>query len=260
MTQRFTGLQIESLITAAGTLELRVVEATCPEPGPDEVIIRVEASPINPSDLAVLTGPADMSALRFAGTVDRPVVVAPFPAAAMASVRSRVGQAIVPGNEGAGTVVAAGEDAASLLGKRVALWGGGLYIQFRRARSRDCVVLPDGTAPSAAAAIFVNPLTALCFIETMRAEGHTGIVHFAAASNLGQMLNRICLQDDIPLVNVVRSEDQAALLRAAGAVHVLNSSDPAFEVALVEAVAATGATIAFDPIAGGRQAGLSTLR
>jgi NADPH2:quinone reductase len=137
----------------------------------------------------------------------------------------------------------------------VAVLGGAMYSQFRTVKAAQCLVLPDGTKPSEGASAFVNPLTALGMVETMRREGHKALVHTAAASNLGQILNRICIKDGIALVNIVRKPEQAALLRGQGAVHVCDSSSPTFMEDLTNALAATGATIAFDALGGGKLAG-----
>ena len=169
-------------------------------------------------------------------------------------MKPRLDQPMAVGNEGAGSVVQAGENAAGLLGKRVGMVGGGMYAQYRKIRAHEVVVLPDDASAADGASMFVNPLTALGFVETMKAQGHTAIVHLAAASNLGQMLNRLCLKDGIPLVNIVRSEAQTALLREQGAKYVLDSSAPDYEAQLAAAIEETGATIAFDPISGGRHA------
>jgi NADPH2:quinone reductase len=129
-----------------------------------------------------------------------------------------------------------------------------MYSQYRCVHVSQCLALPAGVTPAQGASCFVNPLTALGMVTTMQLEGHTALVHTAAASNLGQMLNRLCLTDGIGLVNIVRRPDQAALLRAAGAVHVCDSSAPSFADDLVAALTATGATVAFDAIGGGRLA------
>jgi NADPH:quinone reductase-like Zn-dependent oxidoreductase len=243
-----TGREMRSRIDEDGALTISLETVEIPEPGDDEVIVRVEATPINPSDLGLLLGPADLSSLTATG--DGAVSLS-VPAARLAAVRTRIGQSLPVGNEGAGTVVAAGRNAAALDGKRVGMIGGAMYADYRRIGSRDVVPLPDGASAADGAAMFVNPLTALGFVETARAEGHSAIVHTAAASNLGQMLQKICLADGIPLVNIVRSEEQAAILRGIGATHVLNSKDADFSARLVDALKETGATIAFDAIGGG---------
>src|SRR5690606_1797025 len=196
------------------------------EPGADELVVRVEATPINPSDLGLLLGPADVSTVRAEGTPERPVLVADIPQQRLAAIRSRLDQSLPVGNEGAGTVVKAGGNVQHFLGKKVGMLGGGMYAQLRKLPAQDCIVLPDDVDVADGAALFVNPLTALGFTETMKAEGHRAIVHTAAASNLGQMLNRICLADGIGLVNIVRSDAQAAILRDIGARHVVDSTSP----------------------------------
>lgn len=251
-----SGLQLRSLIRSSGQLELSLVDEPTPAPAPDEVVIRVEATPINPSDQGLLFGAADLSTLTVAGTPERPVVTAQVPERAMRAMAGRADQSMPVGNEGAGTVIEAGSspEAQALLGKVVAVMGGAMYSQFRTVKARQCLVLPAGTRAAEAASCFVNPLTALGMTETMRREGHTALVHTAAASNLGQMLNRICLKDGIPLVCIVRSAEQEALLRSQGARHVCNSASTTFNDDLTQALVETGATIAFDAIGGGRLA------
>ena len=248
------GLQLRSLITADGELQLSLVESPIPSPGLDEVVVRIEATPINPSDIGLLCGPADMSKARAEGTPERPAISAPIPPSQLASMAARLDQPMPVGNEGAGVVVRAGADAQALLGKTVSLANGGMYAQYRLAKAIDCMVPPEGTSAAQAAAWFINPMTALGMVETMRREGHTALVHTAAASNLGQMLNRLCLKDGIGLVNVVRRPEQARILRDAGARQVVVCSSPGFESELTEAIAAVGATLAFDAIGGGRMA------
>lgn len=252
-----TGLQLRSLIKRSGELELSLAEVETPSPRSGEVLVRVEAAPINPSDLGLLIGPADLSTATVGGTADRPVVTARVPEAAMRAMAARLDQSMPVGNEGAGTVMAAGDSAAAqaLLGRRVAVLGGAMYSQWRCVQVDQCLLLPEGASAADGASSFVNPLTALGMVETMRREGHTALAHTAAASNLGQMLNRICLQDGIGLVNIVRKPEQVALLREAGAPHVVDTSAPGFMAELTDALAATGATIAFDAIGGGKLAG-----
>ncbi|MGE0310085.1 MAG: zinc-binding dehydrogenase [Lautropia sp.] len=251
-----TAMQLRSLIRPEGVLELSLVDVPVPRPAADEVLVRMEAAPINPSDIGLLLGPADLGTVETGGTADRPVLTARIAPKAMASIAGRVGVSLPVGIEGAGTVVAAGADerAQALTGRRVAAPGGSAYSQYRCVRVDDLLVLPTDASAADGASCFVNPLTALGMVETMRREGHRAIVHTAAASNLGQMLNRICLEDGIGLVNVVRREEQAALLRDAGATHACVSSDDAFADALDDAIAATGATIGFDAIGGGTMA------
>ncbi len=253
MTHPTTTLEIRTTITEEGMLELNLEEAQLPPLGEGDVLVRVEASPINPSDLGLLFGPADMTTARGSGSAERPVVTAEIPPKLMPSVAARVGQSLPVGNEGGGVVIAAGSsDAAqALLGRTVGTIGGGMYGQYRVLGAPMCLALPEGTTPEQGASCFVNPLTALGMVETMRAEGHTALVHTAAASNLGQMLNKICLADGVPLVNIVRRPEQAALLREIGAAVICDSSSESFQADLTDALAETGATIAFDAIGGG---------
>jgi NADPH:quinone reductase-like Zn-dependent oxidoreductase len=252
-----TGLQLRSLIKNGGELELSLARIPIPEPGPDEVLVRVEASPINPSDLGLLVGAADMSTARISGTREAPIVTAKVPEAAMKAMAGRLDQSMPVGNEGAGVVIKTGSsDAAKALkGKTVAMIGGAMYAQYRCLKASDCLPLPEGITPAEGASCFVNPLTALGMVETMRREGHKALVHTAAASNLGQMLNKICLKDGIGLVNIVRSPQQADLLRNIGARHVVDSTAPTFMADLTGALEETGATLAFDAIGGGKLAG-----
>lgn len=242
---------------ADGTLRISLESIPVPAPGPDEVLIQVQATPINPSDIGLLFGPADLSTVQVAGSADRPLVTARIPESAMPAMAARLAQSMPVGNEGAGLVVAAGSSPAAqaLLGRTVAVIGGAMYAQYRAIAAAQCLPLPAGTTAAEGASCFVNPLTALGMVETMRREGHTALVHTAAASNLGQMLNRVCLKDGIGLVNIVRKPDQAELLREIGAKHVCDSSAPGFKADLTEALVATGATIAFDATGGGTLAG-----
>jgi NADPH:quinone reductase-like Zn-dependent oxidoreductase len=251
-----TALQMRSMLRSDATLVLSLDEAPVAEPGPDQVLVRIEASPINPSDLGLLFGPADMSTVRVRGTAERPVVTAEVPEKLMSSVAGRVDQALPVGNEGAGVVVKAGssEAARALLGRTVALFGGSMYAQYRCIPAALCLPLPEGTTAVAGASCFVNPLTALGMLETMKLEGHSALAHTAAASNLGQMLVKLCNADDVPLVNIVRRPEQVELLKGLGAKHVCSSSEPRFREDLVEALAETGATLAFDATGGGELA------
>lgn len=252
-----TGLQLRSLISKSGELEISLASVPVPEPGPDEVVVRVEASPINPSDLGLLVGAADMSTAKASGTKDAPVITAKVPDAAMRAMAGRLDESMPVGNEGAGVVIKTGssDEAKALMGKTVAMIGGAMYAQYRTMRVKELLPLPDGTTPAEGASCFVNPLTALGMTETMKREGHKALVHTAAASNLGQMLNRICLKDGIDLVNIVRSKEQADILRKIGAKHIVDSSAPTFMDDLTNALVETGATIAFDAIGGGKLAG-----
>lgn len=251
-----TGLQLRSLVKSSGELELSLVEVPTPEPGPDEVVVRVEASPINPSDLGLMLSASDPSTFKQSGTPERPKVTATIPEPLLRGLRARLDHALPVGNEGAGTVVKAGSSPAAqaLLGKKVGVLGGAMYAQYRALHVAQCLVLPEGATAAEGASCFVNPLTSLGMVETMRREGHKGLVHTAAASNLGQMLNRICLADGVPLVNVVRKQEQEELLRAQGAKHVCNASLPSFREQLTQALVETGATLAFDAIGGGKVA------
>jgi len=251
------GLELRSLIRKNGELELSLARVTVRAPGPDDVVVRIEASPLNPSDLGLLFGAADMSTARAAGTADAPVVTATVPEKLMRNMAARVDQSMPVGNEGAGVVVEAGASPAAqaLLGKTVAVLGGAMYAQYRVIKAAQCLVLPEGTTAAEGASCFVNPLTSLSMTETMRREGHTALVHTAAASNLGQMLNRICMKDGIALVNIVRKPQQEEILRKLGAKIVLNSSSPEFMQQLTQALVDTGATLAFDAIGGGKLAG-----
>jgi NADPH:quinone reductase-like Zn-dependent oxidoreductase len=247
-------LELRSLVTEQGTLELSLTEVPLPSLGTGEVLVRVEAAPINPSDLGLLLAGANVASAVVEGTSDRPVITAPLADGALRALAARVGQSLPVGNEGAGTVVAAGPtpEAQALLGRIVAIAGGAMYSQYRAVRAPSCLVLPPGISAKEGASSFVNPLTALGMIETMRGEGHRGLVHTAAASNLGQMLVKLCLEEDVPLVAIVRKPQHAELLRSIGAVHVCDSSSPAFMTELIEALKATLATMAFDATGGGK--------
>ena len=248
-----TGLQLRSLVTEDGKLELSLADIPVPTPGENDIVIRVEATPINPSDLGLLVGAADLSTLRNEGSKDRPKLLADIPPPAMRAMKARVGQSLGVGNEGAGTVVAAGSsDAAqALLGKKVTGLGGEFYGQYRMLNVAQVMQLPDDASARDGASCFVNPLTALSFPETMRMEGHKGLIHTAAASNLGQMLVKICKADGVPLVNIVRKAEQEKILRDLGAEHVVNSTSDTFMEDLIAAIAETKATLAFDAVGGG---------
>jgi NADPH2:quinone reductase len=252
-----TQLQLRSLVRSSGELELSLLEVPITPPGAGEVLVRIEASPLNPSDHGLLFGAADMNAAVASGTNARPIVTAPIPPNAMKSMAGRLDQSLPVGNEGAGVVVEAGssDTARGLMGKRVAMLGGAMYSQYRTMRADQCLVLPQGASSADGAAAFVNPMTVLGMIDTTRLEGHSAIVHTVAASNLGQMLHRLCAAENMKLVNIVRSDEQESLLRGMGAAYVCNSRSADFAEQLAEAVAATGATIAFDAIGGGTLAG-----
>ena len=250
-------LQLRSLVRQDGELELSLAEIDVPAPGANEVLVQMQAAPINPSDIGLLFGAADMTTARASGSASRPVVTARIPPAAMKAMAARVGQSMPAGNEGAGRVVAAGSSAAAqaLMGKNVAVLGGAMYSQYRSIDAAQCLLLPEGATAADGASSFVNPLTALGMVETMNREGHRALVHTAAASNLGQMLNRICIADGVGLVNIVRKPEQAELLRQIGAKHVCSTESASFMQELVDALVATGATIAFDATGGGKLAG-----
>src|ERR1700731_4850099 len=256
-TDTKTGLQLRSLIKNGGELEISLASVPTPEPGPDEVVVRVEASPINPSDLGLLVGAADMTTAKASGSKDSPVITAKVPEAGMRAMAGRLDESMPVGNEGAGIVIKTGssDSAKALMGKTVAMIGGAMYAQYRCLRVAECLPLPAGITPAEGASCFVHPLTPLGLTETMRREGHKALVHTAAASNLGQMLNKICLKDGIGLVNIVRSPQQADILRKIGAKHIVDSSAPTFMDDLTNALVETGATLAFDAIGGGKLAG-----
>lgn len=248
-----SGLQLRSTVKPEGILELSLEQVPTPAPKPEEVVVRVDATPINPSDLGLLLAAADLSTFKRGGSAERPVTTASIAPEVMRAMNARLGQSLPVGNEGAGVVVAAGNAPAAqaLLGKTVSAIGGAMYSQFRVLHVGQCQALPEGTTAEDGASWFVNPMTALGMVETMRAEGHSALVHTAAASNLGQMLQKICLKDGVPLVNIVRKPEQAAILRELGAKYVCDSSQASFMRDLIEAVTATSATIAFDAVGGG---------
>jgi len=249
-------LQLRSLVTSQGTIELSLQEIPVPAPTADQVLLRVEASPINPSDLGLLLAGADMASAVVTGTPERPVVTAPLADGALRVLSARVDQSLPVGNEGAGTVVAAGSSPAAqaLLARTVSVAGGAMYSEYRAVDASACLVLPAGSPARDGASAFVNPLTALGMVETMRREGHSGLVHTAAASNLGQMLVKLCLEDGVPLVNIVRKPEQEEILRSLGATYVGNSAAPKFMGDLIEMLKATSATLAFDATGGGKLA------
>ena len=251
-----TSLQLRSLVKSSGELELSLAQVPVPQPGADEVLVRIEAAPINPSDLGLLLGPADIANAKVSGSGADAVVTAPVPQHFLGALKARLDASMPVGNEGAGVVVAAGDSpqAKALLGKTVAILGGATYAQHRIAKASDVLELPAGATAADGASCFVNPLTALSMTEVMRREGHTALVHTAAASNLGQMLNKICLADGVALVNIVRNQEQADLLRGIGAKYVIDSTAPDFIATLTDAIEETGATLAFDAIGGGKLA------
>ena len=257
MTNKGVGLQLRSLVKASGELELSLAQVPIPQPGPDEVLVRIEATPINPSDLGLLLGPADLSTAKLSGDGDSSVLTASIPPAFMRMMAARQDESMPVGNEGAGVVIDAGSslEAQALMGKTVAILGGAMYAQYRCLKAADVLLLHADATPADGASCFVNPLTALGMVATMRLEGHTALVHTAAASNLGQMLNKICLAEGVGLVNIVRSAEQAKLLEGIGAKHVVDSTSGTFMDDLTAALVETGATLAFDAIGGGKLAG-----
>lgn len=251
-----TALQLRSLVKKSGELELSLQSVPVPQPADDEVLVRVEATPINPSDLALLFGLADMSTAKASGTAANPVITAQVPEKMMRGLAARLDESMPVGNEGAGTVVKAGSspEAQALVGKTVAIVGGAMYAQYRTMKAKLCLVLPPGTTAAEGASCFVNPLTSLSMTEVMRREGHKALVHTAAASNLGQMLNKICQKDGIALVNIVRKPEQVEILKKIGATYIVDSSTPTFMEDLTKALIETGATLCFDAIGGGKLA------
>ncbi len=247
-------LQMQSCVHDNATVECALVEVAVPEPGPDEVLVAVDAAPINPSDLGLMFGAADLASVRETERDGQPAVMLDVPQAAMRAMAPRVGHWMAVGNEGSGRVVAAGqsEAAAALMDQRVGMFGGEMYTGYRCLPAAQCLAFPDSISAEQSASCFVNPMTALGFMETRDMEGQKALVHTAAASNLGQMLLRLCQADDVPLVNIVRSPEQVELLQSRGAEWVLNSQDDSFMKQLIEALVATGATLAFDAIGGGR--------
>ncbi|MDA9039857.1 zinc-binding dehydrogenase [Gammaproteobacteria bacterium] len=247
-----TSKEIRSKVTSEGNIEISIATVAKPIPSDDEVLIRVEAAPINPSDLGLLLSfGADLTSINVTGSGDETVTSMKIHPGLMGAMKPRLDESMQVGNEGSGVIVEAGVNAKDLIGKTVGLAGGSMYSQYRCVPAASCLVMNDGTSSSEAASSFVNPLTALAFIETMKMENHTAIVHTAAASNLGQMLVKICKADSVPLVNIVRKQEQVDILKSIGAEHICNTSDPDFMETLVTALIATGATLGFDATGGG---------
>jgi NADPH2:quinone reductase len=244
--------EIRSTVTDKGNIEISITKVDMPVAADDEVLIKVHAAPINPSDLGLLLSfAADLSNINVSGSGEGAVTSIKIHPALMGSMKPRLNQSMTVGNEGAGVIIDAGVNAKALIGKTVGLAGGAMYSQYRCVPAASCLVMDDGTSPAEAASSFVNPLTALAFVETMRMENHTAMVHTAAASNLGQMLVKICKDDGIPLVNIVRKQEQVDILKNIGAEYVCNTSDSDFMDNLVSALIATGATLGFDATGGG---------
>lgn len=249
-----TNLTMLTLVKESGELELSLAKQPMPQPRDHEVLVKVAAAPINPSDLGLMIGAADASTAQASERDGLPLLTMEVSAAGMRAMAGRLGEALPIGNEGSGVVVATGSspEAQALLGKTVAMFGGAMFAEYRCVPAQMCMELPDGTDPKDGASCFVNPLTALGFVETARMEGHAAIVHTAAASNLGQMLNRICIADGVPLICVVRNAEQVALLKGQGATYVLDSTHETFLADLTAALVETGATVCFDAIGGGK--------
>ena len=246
-----TNKQITSTVTDQGKLEIAITESERPIPKDNEVLIEIQATPINPSDLGLLLGPGDINTLK----AEDSKITMDVPEAIMGAMKPRLNIPMPVGNEGSGIVVEAGADAQELMGKVVSVVGGGMYSQYRCLPAASCMVMNEGTEPRECASSFVNPLTALGMVETMKMEGHTALVHTAAASNLGQMLVKICVDDGVQLVNIVRKQEHVDLLKSIGAQFVCNSSDDDFMEQLTAAITETKATLAFDATGGGELAG-----
>lgn len=247
-----TSREIRSEITSEGKLNISIATVEKPQPKDDEVLIKVEAAPINPSDLALLISFAsDPTSLSVAGSGNETIATMNIHPGLMKAVAPRFDQSMQVGNEGAGVVESAGKNAQHLIGKTVGVAGGAMYSEYRCVPAMNCLVMEDGTSAKEAASSFVNPLTALAFLETMKLENHTALVHTAAASNLGQMLVKICKNDGVPLVNIVRKAEHVELLKNLGAEHVCNTSDESFMESLVSSLVETGATLGFDATGGG---------
>ena len=246
--------EIRSTITSDGILELSISTAERPTPAENEVLVKVEAAPINPSDLGLLISfAADLDSLSMAGEGEQAVTTAKVHPSLMPALTARLDQSMQVGNEGGGVVIDAGANAKHLIGKTVGVAGGAMYSQYRCVPASSCLVMDDGTTSSEAASSFVNPLTALAFVETMKLENHSALLNTAAASNLGQMLVKICRDDGIPLVNVVRKPEQVETLKNIGAEYICDTSDSDFMDSLVNALVATGATLGFDATGGGNE-------
>ncbi len=246
--------EIRSEITNEGKLNLSIVTSDVPIPGDDEVLIKVEASPINPSDLGLLISfAADLDSISSEGSGDKTVTTMGIHPGLMQSMKPRIDKSMKVGNEGGGVIIEAGKNVKNLIGKTVGVAGGAMYSQYRCLPAISCLVMNEGTTSAEAASSFVNPLTALGFTETMKLENHSALVHTAAASNLGQMLVKICLADDIPLVNIVRKEEHVELLKNLGAKYICNTSDENFTKNLIDCLVETGATLGFDATGGGNE-------
>ena len=253
MVEAKKSIRLNSIVQSDGVLKAQLERIDRPSPGADEVVIEIQAAPINPSDLGAFFAGADLSSAKTSGTKELPILTAPMDEATLSAAKQRLDVPVPVGNEGAGLVVETGDSPAAqeLMGKTVAALGGGMYAKHRCLPARACLVLEPGVTSRDGASCFVNPLTALGMVETMRLEGHAALVHTAAASNLGQMLIKLCAVENVPLVNIVRTTEQVDLLRNLGASFVCNSSAPDFLDTLTEALGSTKATLAFDAVGGG---------
>ena len=249
-----TSTEIRSTVTSEGNVEISIARVEKPTPSENEVLIKVEASPINPSDLGLLISfAADLDSLSVSGSGDNTVAKMKIHPGLMGAMKPRLDESMQVGNEGGGVVVDAGANAKHLIGKTVGVAGGAMYSQYRCVSAQSCLVMEEGTTPVEASSSFVNPLTALAFVETMKMENHTAIINTAAASNLGQMLVKICKDDGVPLVNIVRKPEQVKVLKDLGAEYVCDTSDADFMKDLVDALVATGATLGVDATGGGNE-------
>jgi NADPH2:quinone reductase len=198
-----------------------------PEPGPGEVLVKMAASPINPSDLAAMKGGYLANSWPF-----------------------------TPGVEGSGTVVKAGRGVIPALraGKRVACSPNpgedGTWAQFMKTSALRTVPLPNSLGMEQGAMMLINPMTALVFLHLARKGRHRAMVNNAAASSLGKMLVRLCQANSIPLISIVRREAQVEELLEMGAPYVLNSSRDSFEQELQELALRLDANLFLDAVSG----------
>ena len=256
--ERQTSKEMRSKVTKEGYMEISIIETQIPKPKGNEVLIKIEAAPINPSDLGrLLSHAADLSDINTMEGNQPTLIKIKLKEKLISPLKPRLDQSLSLGNEGAGVVVDAGPEAKEMIGKTVGLAGGGMYCQYRCMPANNCLLMDDQTSPEEAASSFVNPMTALGFIETMKLEGHEALIHTAASSNLGQMLIKICKTDSVPLINIVRNSSQIELLKNVGANFVCSTSDKSFEEDLFTSIKETGATLAFDATGGGNEGKLA---